>query len=117
MEDFISDKLKCKCFEPPFSAVNFESLSLGSDENYGEVSIEKCKICGQKWLHYFYENEAFTKSGRWYRGLISEKDLTQITLNNAVAYLENLTWHIRGGSYFETLGNYVNGNTKIGKNL
>lgn len=112
-EIIIENELECKCFEPPFTAEKFATLPLGEDKNYGEVSIETCKICGQKWLRYFYENEAFTKSGRWYRGIISEKEANQITPNNAIEYLENLTWHIRGGSYFETLGDYGSGKIKI----
>lgn len=75
-----------------------------SQGRFGEVSVETCRACGRHWLRYFLEYEAFSKSGRWYRGLISEDVAHTVTPSSAVAILENLDWYFYGGSYFDTAG-------------
>jgi hypothetical protein len=94
----------CLCFKPPLNYSDFDQRNLkGYDETdgrFGEVSIETCKHCGTKWLRYFVEYEAFTKSGRWYRGVVSDEVSEAVTLESAVSILEGLDWWIRGGSYF-----------------
>lgn len=47
------------------------------------------------------EYEAFSRSGRWARGLISESDMQTITPQTAVAHLNGLEWYLYGGSYFD----------------
>lgn len=97
----------CTCMTPPFHHSEFESAEIGVDETkgrFGEVTIEKCKRCSRKWLRYFVEYEAFPKSGRWYRGLISHDIANTITPQSAVEILEGLDWYFYGGSYFETAG-------------
>lgn len=92
---------------PPFHYTDFESEFVGVDKTngrFGEVSIETCKTCGSKWLRYFVVYEAFTASGRWYRGLLSQKILNSLTPEGAVEALAGLPWHFYGGSYFETTG-------------
>ena len=92
---------------PPFHYTDFESEFVGVDKTngrFGEVSIETCKTCGSKWLRYFVAYEAFTASGRWYRGLLSQKILNSLTPEGAVEALAGLPWHFYGGSYFETTG-------------
>ena len=61
-----------------------------------------------KWVKFqsalTVEYEAFTASGRWFRGILSEKDALTITPENAIAYLESLPWYFAGGSYFQSTG-------------
>ncbi|HRQ40956.1 MAG TPA: hypothetical protein PLD25_23830 [Chloroflexota bacterium] len=93
--------------EPPFHYTNFDSHSVGIDETNGrfaEVSIETCKQCGRRWLRYFWEHEAFPRSGRWYRGLIADEVVEGVTPDTAVSILANLEWRFCGGSYFNSTG-------------
>ena len=98
---------ECRCLTPPFDYRDFNSEPLGIDETngrFGEVSVQSCKTCGSQWLHYFVEYEAFSKSGHWYRGLVSAEALRSLRPESAVALLEGLPWYFYGGSYFETTG-------------
>ena len=89
----------CACFSSPDRSL--ERLSeLGMDENFAEISLLTCSLCGQPWLRYFYEVEAFTASGRWYLGAISQEQASLLTTQNAKATLESLSWYFYGGSYF-----------------
>jgi hypothetical protein len=102
----------CLCFRPPFDYRDYVSEPVGIDmtnQRFGEVSIQTCKRCGTKWLHYLVEYEAFTTSGRWFRGLISEEALAAITPSGAIPYLEQLPWYFMGGSYFHSRGRRSSG--------
>ena len=97
----------CRCMAPPFDFADFDSEPLGIDQTNGrfaEVSVETCRACGAKWLRYFVEFEAFTASGRWYRGLVTAERLRTLTPELAVTLLESLPWYFYGGSYFQTTG-------------
>ena len=97
----------CKCFDPAARYDTWDKTYIGCDETngrFGDVELFNCKTCGRCWLHYLVEYEAFTSSGRWYRGLIAPDQVASITPQNAVAILESLPWHFYGGSYFETYG-------------
>ena len=110
---------ECACLTPPLYYGNFNVKRLtGCDETnswFGEVSIETCKQCGAKWLQYFVEYEAFTKSGRWYRGIITDEVSHTVTLQNAVSILQGLDWWICGGSYFN--GKISRGRGRLKLNL
>lgn len=103
----------CTCVNPPFNYLNFEKKEIGISKDYWEISIEECKKCHRKWLRCFTEQEAFSRSGRWYRGLISDEVAKTINTENAVKTLENLEWHFIGGSYFESSGKKILGKAKI----
>ncbi len=93
--------------KPPFHHTHFDSEVIGVDKTngrFGEVSVETCKKCGSTWLRYFVDHEAFTASGRWYRGLVSREMLRSLTPEGAVEALAGLPWHFYGGSYFQTTG-------------
>ena len=97
----------CRCHNPPFHYQDFVSVPVGIDKThgrFGEVSVETCAHCGEKWLRYFVEYEAFTASGRWFQGVLAEKDAPTITPENSIAYLESLPWYFAGGSYFGSTG-------------
>jgi len=103
---------KCKCFIPPLLNTEFEVSFWGVDNSNGrfaEISLEICIYCGTKWLNYLIEYEAFSKSGRWYRGVVSDNKLKEITPENVVTYFEGLDWFIFGGSYFSSTGMYGKG--------
>jgi hypothetical protein len=103
---------KCKCFIPPLHYTDYQISYMGVDETNGrfaEVTLQTCIHCGIKWLNYLVEFEAFTKSGRWYRGVIPENELKNIQPGKVVAYFEGLDWFIFGGSYFSSTGMYGKG--------
>ena len=70
------------------------------DDRYAEVSVHVCRDCGRYWLRYFYEQEAFTASGRWYLGALTTGQLAALTANNAKSVLEGLDWYYYGGSFY-----------------
>lgn len=101
----------CHCMTPPFHSIFFEIKSIGLDitnDRYGEVSLQRCRKCKSLWLVYFVEYEAFSKSGRWFRGLISEEDAKTMESEDAANYLEKIDWCFYGGSYFKTSGDIRN---------
>jgi hypothetical protein len=89
----------CGCFTGPNRLLEKEKY-LGMDENFAEVSLLVCPDCGQRWLRYFYEVEAFTASGRWYLGAIQPEQAALMTAAKAKTTLESLGWYFYGGSYF-----------------
>ncbi len=90
---------RCRCFVVPYEHLSVYQ-ELGMDENWAEVSVLLCQTCGQYWLRYFYEHEAFTGSGRWYLGAITPRQLSVLTVANAKRTLEGLSWYSYGGSFF-----------------
>ncbi len=109
----------CNCQNPPILYSNFTKNFIGTDTTngrFGEVSIESCKQCNAKWLHYFVEYESFSQSARWYRGLISEEAVPNIIPTNAIDYLKSLEWHLFGGSYFNSTGERGSGNISVDLN-
>ncbi len=89
----------CACLVTPANHL-VPSRELGMDRHYAEVSILVCRDCGQHWLRYFYEVEAFSGSGRWYIGPISEEQAAALDGGSAKSILEGLDWYYFGGSYF-----------------
>ncbi len=97
----------CRCLHPPFASRDFESLPVGVDEaggRFAEVTIETCRSCGRRWLRYLIEYEAFPKSGRWYRGLVTVEDARTVTAGTALQTLAQLEWRFAGGSFFQSTG-------------
>ena len=90
----------CECFHAPYTHLG-PARELGMDSRFAEVSVLDCRRCGQHWLRYFYEVEAFTGSGRWYLGAITPEHLSSLNPENAKVMLEGLGWYFYGGSYFE----------------
>lgn len=91
----------CECCDPEARYDAFDHGEVHRDANDGEVTILICRKCGVAWLRYFLEFEAFSRSGRWYRGLLPEA-FKRLVRNPqaAVPYLASLPWYFRGGSYF-----------------
>lgn len=89
----------CACFQDPYETLS-NDRELGTDDSFAEVSVLVCRGCGQHWLRYFYEHEAFTASGRWYLGAITPRQLSALTAEDAKSLLGRLDWYYYGGSHY-----------------
>jgi hypothetical protein len=89
----------CSCFTAPGKYLVIDT-ELGMDNNYAQASLLVCPLCGQHWLRYFYELEAFTASGRWYLGAVTQDQVAGLTAEKAKEILESLTWYFYAGSYY-----------------
>lgn len=95
-----SSRPPCACLEAPGTQLAARR-ALGMDKAYGEATVLVCRLCGRRWLRYFYENEAITGSGRWYLGHIPAARGLGITAGEARQTLASLDWYHTGGSTFE----------------
>ena len=91
---------ECGCFAAPLPPQP-HARELGMDARFAEVSVRICPTCGQPWLRYFQEVEAFTGSGRWFLGPITPTQAEEMTPAAAQAVLESLPWYFQGGTYFQ----------------
>jgi hypothetical protein len=96
----------CRCMTPPLDHRDFHGTELGvtRDGRFADVRLDQCLRCGRHWLHYHTEVEAFSRSGRWYRGLVTPEQAARATPANALEILAALPWHLYGGSFFDTTG-------------
>lgn len=95
---------------------NYEISPIGIDltnGRYAEVTRQKCIHCGRNWIKYHVEFESFSYSRRWYKGIVSEEDLRQITPENAIGCIEKLDWYLYGGSYFSNYGKMGSGKADV----
>ena len=107
---------ECNCMNPTFRSVGSDKVFLGIDKTngrFGEVSVGTCKACGRAWLQYFVEYEAFSRSGRWYRGLVSPEILDSLKPSDAPEVLAQLPWYFYGGSFFDTTGRRGQGGVSV----
>jgi hypothetical protein len=72
-----------------------------TEGRYADVTISKCRVCGQLWLRYHVEYEAFSRSGRWARGRIDESRALTIKPQEGPAFLASLPTYLYGGSWFD----------------
>lgn len=100
-----SDHSKCICLDLPLPFFHYEELKhIGVDSangRYGQVTLRRCLHCQRLWLHYFVEYEAYSRSGRYFMGVVTPQAAETITAETAVEYLESLDWYLYGGSYFD----------------
>lgn len=90
----------CRCLEaPPENLLLVQELE--SDVHFADISVLQCQECGRYWLRYFYELEAFSRSGRWYLGMVTPQQLATLSGTSARRLLEQLDWYHYGGSYFD----------------
>jgi len=107
---------ECHCTTPPLHYSDYVSRPIGVDETngrFGDVSIETCRHCGRLWLKYAVSYEAFSRSDRWYRGVVDESVAAQVTPTEAPAVLEALPWYLYGGSYFDSTGRRGSGTVNV----
>jgi hypothetical protein len=93
---------ECPCFlEADTHQQNLlEERFVGSDSDFGEVTVERCTRCGRFWLHYLIEYEYLTAAGRWFCGVITPEAAVSMNAASAKKMLEKLDWYFRGGSAF-----------------
>jgi hypothetical protein len=115
-DDIMSELIGDRCVDPQCRFDAFNQTDIGVDETngrFGSVDIYCCKDCGRCWLHYHVEYEAFSRSGRWFRGLITPEQAASVTPENAAALLASLPWYFYGGSYFDTPGKQGSGPVQV----
>ena len=98
------DEQPCDCLNRPLPFDQYVQVKfIGVDETngrFGEVTVRKCKNCGQYWLHYLVEYEAFANSSRYFMGLVTPEIAESLLPETVVEYLNKLDWHLYGGSHF-----------------
>lgn len=94
----------CICMNKPMEFDQYETVKhIGVDPTNGrcgDVTLKQCKYCDRYWLYYQVEYEAFTRSGRYFLGLIAPDTVRTLSPDAAIDYLNNLDWYLYGGSYF-----------------
>ena len=96
--------MRCPCETPPFEGAQFAQTVLGVDETAGrfaDVTLLRCQQCQALWLHYSWEVEGISRSGRWYRGRVKDPVGATLTPTDAARVLESLPDYFCGGSYFQ----------------
>ena len=107
----------CVCEQGGARFTQFETQDVGCDETEGrfaDVTLDRCRSCGRVWLRYLVEYEAFSRSGRWARGLIGEEAAQTITPQAAVDHLNGLEWYLYGGSSFDGISGRRSGAMRWG---
>ncbi len=101
----IVDHTTCICAS---AAAQYDSFTVWrelepdlTEGRYADVKISKCRTCGQLWLRYFVEYEAFSRSGRWARGRIEEARALTIQPHEGPSFLARLPSYLYGGSWFD----------------
>lgn len=96
----------CTCLTPPFDASRFVRTAIGVDTTAGrfaDVSHDVCSVCKRAYVHYAWELEGVSRSGRWFRAPLMLV-APQLSASNAVEALSRAPFHYVGGSYFESVG-------------
>ena len=96
----MTDEPGCACVDDPQGRLD-EIRELGMDRLFAEVSLWRCRACGRHWLRYYYVQEAFSRSGRWYLGVISEDQAARMTAETAKDDFASMPSYHYGGSYFD----------------
>lgn len=79
----------CRCMNEGPLIQETEWSRYREDRHYGEMRVGVCSLCGARWLHYFYEHEAFTNSQRYYTGFLGDE--AEPDPNEAVNVINRLT--------------------------
>lgn len=99
----ILPKLSCACEKHDLIESEYRTSIVGTDstnDKNAEVSIIQCKLCQRIWLKYSVESEKYPELSKWFKGIIAKKEVAEMKPENAVEYLENLSWYICGGNFF-----------------
>ena len=94
----------CACLATGPRYPDFECTEIGADPTNGrfaDVEVHRCSRCGRLWLNYLIEQEAFSRSGRWYSGVVTTDELEDLMPAEAPKLLETLPWYLMGGSFFD----------------
>ena len=67
-----SQSIQCLCYDAKARYTVFCEQPIGTEQaHYADISLLTCNYCRSIWLRFLLEYEAFSGSGRYYRGLIS----------------------------------------------
>jgi len=104
----------CKCQSPPFWFEDYDTVEVGEDSHGAEVSLSTCRSCGLVWLEYLIEEPWHSRSGRWWRVLVSPERRSRMSPNDARDFIEQQEAGFVGGSYFDSTGRAVSAPIRIG---
>jgi hypothetical protein len=93
-------EMKCKCCIWGYlfdDSLFNERVEIGWNENKDEIYVESCKLCGAYWI--YYDRDCCFDYDLWYRAIIPPEELPSLTPENAIEYIENADFYIRGGTY------------------
>jgi hypothetical protein len=93
----------CQCNKPPFHYESFNTSSLGEDALGAEITIDSCKTCGQLWLKLLIDEPHYSKSGRWWRVVLSAENAETLAARDVRQYIEQ-----QAPSYQFTHKNHIN---------
>ncbi|MFH5227618.1 hypothetical protein [Antrihabitans spumae] len=91
----------CVCRNRPLTYTELDSHYLGTDHTdgrHGEVTINQCHHCGQRWLRYYYEGW-HSYAGRWFQTPVSPVIEQTVKPETATAVLDCREYFC-GGSHF-----------------
>jgi hypothetical protein len=103
----------CTCRHPPFWFVDYYTVHLGEDSHGADISHFTCKHCGATWLMYLIEEPHYSRSGRWWRVEIKEKNTNAVSAATARQYIERSAAGFAGGSYFNSQGHAITAPIKV----
>ncbi|MCD1116925.1 hypothetical protein [Chryseobacterium turcicum] len=110
-------KLGCACEKAVLTPSEYRSSEVGKDKTNGrnaDVEIIQCRLCQRIWINYVIESAENSESKNWYKGIVAKKDVTQVTPENAIEYIEKQEWYIYGGSDFENPESFGQGKLNLG---
>jgi hypothetical protein len=96
----------CGCLSPPFPYDAFDTHPVGTDHaggRFADVSVAACRICSREFLHYAWEIEGISRSGRWARAPLPLLH-PRPSASEAPHVLSLAPFHYVGGSYFASMG-------------
>lgn len=103
----------CRCQSPPFLYTDYTTIDLGEDSHGAEVSLSTCTRCGLIWLKYLIEEPHYSKSGRWWRVIVSPEQQSSIVADGARSFIEQQKEGFAGGSFFDSTGDRIYAPIKI----
>lgn len=109
-------KLGCACEQHDLLESEYRTSTVGNDISDGgnaEVSIIQCKLCQRIWLKYELNFAENSDKNRWFKGIIAKKEVAEMKPENAVPYLESLSWYICGGNYFNNEATFKSGTLEL----
>ncbi|CAD7813804.1 hypothetical protein CHRY9390_02713 [Chryseobacterium aquaeductus] len=96
-------KLGCACEKHDLIESEYRKSNVGTDSTEGrmaQVSVIQCRLCQRIWIKYDISFQNSLELGRWYKGIIAKKDVSEMKPENVVEHLENLEWYVCGGEFF-----------------
>lgn len=98
---------ECECKKPRLWDCEDKGEFIGldmTDSRYGEVWLYQCPDCSRNWLFYRVEYPSYSKSGRWFRAIISSGNSKNIKPEDAEKLINASDYRVIGGSYYGSPG-------------